>query len=157
MRLLYKIVLGLLLFNAFITLFSPLFAATQVDTGISGHAVNYSSSDMTDYSLTDQGIPGILGLIFTAENAGALIGMTVIGVIAVAGAIAFKHYLLIGVGLFVSVVVGLYIKMSSVIAGIGSQVNNVYVDGIIAIVGIAIGVLVVFAVIDMFAPASARE
>jgi len=154
MRMLYKIVLGLLLFNAFLTLFSPMFSAA-VDTGISENAIDYESSEMTIYTITDAG--DILDMIFAEENAGALAGMVIIGTIAVAAAIFMKQYIIIGVGLFVSIVVGMYVKMSAVIANIGSATNNVYVSGIITIIGIAIGVFIVFVVIDMFAPGSARE
>jgi len=156
MRMLYKIVLGLLLFNAFLTLFNPLFtSALDVETGYADDAINYTSSDMTDYSITN--VTSIVELIFSPENLGALAAGGAALVAAMLVAFATKNYVIIGVGLFVAIVVSMYTKMSSVIANIGSQTNNIYVDGIIAIISIAIGVLIIFAVIDMFAPASARE
>ena len=154
MRVVYKIVLGLLLFNAFLTLFAPIFN-TAASTSYSENAVNYSSTDMTNYTITN--VSSMIGLIFNEANYGALGTASVIIAAAVIAAFATKSYVLIGVGLFVSIVIGLYVKMSSIIANIGNQTNNIYVTGIIVIVGIAIGVLIVFNVVDMFAPASARE
>jgi len=64
--------------------------------------------------------------------------------------------LVIGVSLFVAIIIGLYLKMSSVIIHIGKETGNEYVTGLVTIVGIAIGLIVMFDVIDMFAPAPAR-
>ena len=157
MRVVYKIVLGLLLFNAFLTLFAPVFneaTTTSIDKG----AVNYSSTDMTNYTITNS--TNVMNLIFGNKDNyvndatwGAMIGISSVVFIT---ALFMKNYVVIGVGLFVAVIVGLYIRMSAVIASMGSQTNNIYVTGIITIVGIAIGLIVVFDVIDMFAPAPAR-
>ena len=151
MRVVYKIVLGLLLFNAFLTLFAPVFDAA-VNTGLSDDAA--SSEEIEAYKPT--GVSGIIGAIFSAENLAAWGGSVIVLAGGILVAIATKNYVYIGVALFVSIVIGLYIKMSSVISAIGLDHGNLYVTGIISIVGIAIGLIVVFDVIDMFAPAPAR-
>jgi hypothetical protein len=150
MRVVYKIVLGLLLFNAFLTLFAPIFS-----TNISESAVDYEAADVSQYEI--ESIGDIMGIIFHEDNIGAWTGIVVISIAGIGAAILTKNYIYIGVTLFVSIVVGLYLKMSSVIATIGNQTDNVYVSGIITIVGIAIGIIVVFSVVDMFAPAGARQ
>jgi len=150
MRMIYKIVLGLLLFNAFLALYGPLF-----NTSLSDDAVDYESSGMQQYKLDSVG--DIMGIIFSAGNFGAWGASAVVLAAGMVGAFVTKNYIYIGVALFVAIVIGLYIKMSATIANIGNVTDNIYVTGIIAIVGIAIGLMVVFNVIDMFAPASARE
>jgi len=150
MRVVYKIVLGLLLFNAFLALYSPIF-----NTSLSDNTIDYESSEMQKYKLDNESLD-LVG-IFLGENSAGVWSSVIITGAALLAALALKNYVLIGVGLFVAVVIGLYVEMSSTIANIGNVADNIYVTGLIAIVGIAIGLLVVFSVIDMFAPASARE
>jgi len=150
MRVVYKIVLGLLLFNAFLTLFAPIFSAS-----IDENAMDYEAEDVSQYEI--KGIGDIMRIIFHEDNIGAWTGIVVVSIAGIGAAILTKNYIYIGVTLFVSIVVGLYLKMSSVIATIGLQTDNIYVSGIITIVGIAIGIIVVFSVVDMFAPATARQ
>jgi len=148
MRVAYKIVLGLLLFNGFLTLFAPIFNAA------SGPSIEENVEDISIYKIDDVG--DVMGLIFHSDNIGAWSAVAIITIAGIGVAFLTKNYVYIGVTLFVSIVTGLYIKMSSVIVNIGSDTGNVYVTGIIAIVGIAIGFIVMFDVIDMFAPAPAR-
>lgn len=147
MRVIYKIVLGLFLFNAILTLFGPIFATSLSDSAI-------SVDEMESYKLDSP--TDIISIIFSWDNLGAWGASVIILAGGVLVALATKNYVYIGVTLFVSIVIGVYIKMSTVIATIGGQTDNVYVTGIIAIVGIAIGLIVVFNVVDMFAPAPAR-
>lgn len=148
MRVAYKIVLGLLLFNGFLTLFAPIFNAA------SGPSIEENVEDISIYKIDDVG--DVMGLIFHSDNIGAWSAVAIITIAGIGVAFLTKNYVYIGVTLFVSIVTGLYIKMSSVIVNIGSDTGNVYVTGIITIVGIAIGLIVMFDVIDMFAPAPAR-
>jgi hypothetical protein len=150
MRIVYKIALGLLLFNAFLTLFSPIF-----NTAVSENAIDYEAEDISQYEIKNAG--DVMGIIFHSDNIGAWSAVAIVTIAGIGVAFLTKNYVYIGVTLFVSIIVGLYVKMSSVIAGIGSTYGNIYVTGLITIIGIAIGLIVIFNVIDMFAPASARE
>ena len=163
MRMVYKIVLGMLLFNAFITFYSPLFNAC-VSTPLDDAAMGVDDANISKYNPTG-GIGNIMGIIFSAENFGAWGASAVILAAGMVGAFVTKNYVYIGVALFVAIVIGLYIKMSAVISKIGTDYGAFTINGIeyniilglMTITGIAIGLLVVFSVVDMFAPASARE
>jgi len=159
MRVVYKIILGLVLFNAFLTLYNPLF-----NTSLSDNTIDYESAEMEQYNLNSTS--NIIDIIFTPGNIGAMIASASILIITViAGAVLRNPTVIIGVGIFVSIVVGLYVKMSAVISKIGTDYGAFTINGIeyniilglMTITGIAIGLLVVFSVVDMFAPASARE
>jgi len=153
MRTIYKIVLGLLLFNGFLALFSPIFNEAVSTSAIDEGAINITDTNMTKYELKKP--TDIMGIIFTG-GMGVWAGAAV-AVVALGFALVTKNYIFIGVGLFVSIIVGLYVNMSVVLTTVGNVADNIYVSGIITLVGIAIGLLVVFSVIDMFAPGAARE
>ena len=154
MRTVYKIVMGLMLFNAFLTVYNPFF-----NTGLADHAVDYTSDpSITRYnpaSPTD-----IMLAIFGFNNLHAWGAGSIVSLIVLAGgilvALATKNYVYIGVTLFISIVVGLYTQMSVAISGIGADISNIYVTAVITIVAIAIGLLLVFNVVDMFAPSPTR-
>lgn len=159
MRFTYKLLLGLFLFNAFLTLFSPIFAS--VGTNISDNAAGYTDSDIAQYD-PNKGIVSMMTTIFVGntDSWSGLVGIlafTGINAIAFVWALKNKNYVFIGVSLFVSLFVTLYIRLSSVIVSIGTNQGNYIVVGIIGIVGVAIGLILTFNVVDMFAPASARE
>jgi len=160
MRMQYKIILGLFLFNAFLTLFTPLFS-DAVDTDIGEHAVDYTASDIAKFD-AGNGTIGMMKAIFIGNtdawgSIATLVAFTGLNIVVFVWCLINKNYVPIGVSLFVSIVVSLYIRFSSVIAGINSAHGNDFITGIITIVGIAIGFIIVFSVIDMFAPAGARE
>ena len=154
MRTVYKIVMGLMLFNAFLTVFTPFF-----NTGLGDKAVDYTTDEnATRYNPVSPG--SIMLAVFGFGNIHAWGAASIVSLIVLAGgiivALATKNYVYIGVTLFVSIVIGMYTSFSVAISGIGADVNNVYVTAIIAIVGLAIGLLVVFNVVDMFAPSPTR-
>jgi len=160
MRMTYKIALGLLLVNAFLTFYSPIF-----NTSLSDNTISYEDEDIQEYNIFSIEGPGdVIALIFSPTNYEALAAASAVIAVAVLAAFATKNYVLIGVGLFVSFVIGLYVKLSATIMTIGATPDQFYsydtyylpVSVIITIVGIAIGVIVVFNVVDMFAPAPVR-
>jgi|SRR6056297_618019 len=147
MRISFKIVLGLLLFNAVFALYNPLF-----NTGYGDDAVGIDDETVNQYNLADMNMYTFLELIFT--NANALMTAGIVSGIALTAALITKNYVYIGVGIFVGIVSGMYVSFSGIISQLGSSVSgsNVYVTGIITIIGIAIGAMVMFNVVDMFAP-----
>ena len=167
MRMVYKIVLGLLLFNAFLTFFAPVFNTATSRGFNESNSMGLDNNELSKYE-PKEGSGYMMELIFgdpddddyTSDAAWSAFGF--ISVCAIGAALFMKNYVVVGVGLFVAIVTGLYIKTSAVIAAIGLQADmgnttgNLLVTSIITIVGIAIGVIVMFNVIDMFAPAPVR-
>ena len=160
MRIQYKIVLGLFLFNAFLTLFTPIFSEA-VDTDIGGHAINYTESDLAQFDpkvgIADMMVAMFVGKTDAWSSIATIVAFAGLNVIVFAWCLINKNYVPIGVSLFVSIVISLYIRLSTVIAGINTSHGNYIISGIISIVGIAIGIIIMFSVVDMFAPASARQ
>ena len=150
MRVPYKYVLALLLFNAFFALFTPFFG-----TGID-NAVSYDDDDVQSYSLNSPA--DFLTHMFSFGNAWEFTTIALVTVFTtIAGftaALATKNYVYIGVGLFVSIITAMYVRFS-VILGSLNTTGNTYVTALISIVGIAIGVMVMFNIVDMFSPSPA--
>jgi len=166
MRFLYKLLLGLFLFNSFLTFFSPVFNAAT-NTPLDEQAVDYTDPVLAQFD-PNEGILSMMKAIFVGNtdawssflSIAAFVG---INTIAIVWALKNKNYVFIGVSLFVSIFISLYIKTSTVITFIGKQADmgnttgDLLITSIIAIIGVAIGLLLIFSVVDMFAPASARE
>lgn len=151
MRVPYKFVLGLLLFNAFFALFAPIFG-----TGMDDNAVSYTDDDISRYTLSSPA--DLMTMMFSYGNAWdytqiALVTVFV-NVVGLTAALATKNYVYIGVSLFVSIITAMYTRFFSILGSLNTT-NNVYVTGIITIVGIALGVIVMFNIVDMFAPSPA--
>ena len=153
MRAVYKIVMGLMLFNAFLVVFAPFFSSESLE----GDAI--SSSDMEAYDPYKGGWGTLLVNMFTSgETWSGVIGGAVTAVITLGVALLTKNYVFIGVGLFLGLVIGLYIQVSSVLYKIIVPFSDQYgiIQGILAVTGIAIGLLILFNVVDMFAPSPTR-
>lgn len=166
MRIQYKILLGLFLFNAFLAFFSPVFNAAT-NNPLDGQAVGYTDSDLAQFD-PNEGIVSMMTAIFVGntDSWSSFIGVAAfigINVITFAWALINKNYVFIGVSLFVSLFISLYIKTFAVISLIGKEADmpnttgDLLITSIIGIIGVAIGLILVFSVVDMFAPASARE
>ena len=148
------IIMGLVMFNAFLTVYAPFFSSSS----LANEAIPLDDSNMTDYSVTS-GPVSILGKIFSFGDTWAgLIGGVLISLIGIGVALATKNYIYIGVTLFLGLVIGTYIQMSSVLYVIAAGVNDEYgiIQSILVITGIAIGLLIAFNVVDMFAPSPTR-
>jgi len=68
-------------------------------------------------------------------------------VVGVIGAILTKNYVVVAVALFLGIVTALYLGVSSVLLKLYS---NVYTNALITLIGIAIGILVIYNVVEMF-------
>jgi len=141
MKFIYKITLGLLLFNSILLLFSGFF---PTDTS-QYNAINITEdADYNEYKIT--------GDIFSLDTSGVYLGVgsvisfTLIGVIA---AWAFKSPVPVGAGLFSGFLTSLYVSSSSVLTGL-NLTSNPIISGVISLVGIGIGVLAFISIIEMF-------
>jgi len=150
-RVVYKILLGLFLFNAVFALTSPIF-----NTGYGADAKGVDDSDVALFDISSMDAGSFLSYIFTHWDL-----LTALGIISVAGGVlltfATKNLVFIGVGVFVGVLTGMYSMFLSFISQLGAAQHSVYVTGIISIVSASIGILLLIAVVDMFAPSSATE
>lgn len=153
MRTVYTLIIGLVMFNAFLVLFGPFFS-------ISDASVNNAVpiEDMSSYKPTDA--PGLLLQIFSFGNTWSGVASAgIITIILFSVALLTKNYIYIGVAIFLGLVIGLYTQTSSVLFSIASgPLNDQYgiVQGIFTITAVALGILIAFAVVDMFAPTPTR-
>lgn len=159
MRTIYTLIMGLVLFNAFLVVFGPYFNISAIENA----AIDVNDENMSVYDPRNTGDQGygvtLLTRVFSfGDTWSGLIGGVLISLIGIGVALATKNYIYIGVTLFLGLVVGTYIQMSSVIYSIGAGISDQYgiVQGILAATGIAIGLLIAFAVVDMFAPSPTR-
>lgn len=137
MKFVYFIILALVVFNGVLIFTSSIF-----NTGLETGAADYSDSG---YSLTNS--TSVIDVLFSDRAMGAWGSFSVIAVIGIVGAIVLKNYVIAAVALFLGLVTGLYIGASEILFRIS---DNVYVDGIIALVGVVIGILVLYNVVEMF-------
>ena len=148
MRNIFKLMLGLLLFNTVFTLYAPIF-----NTGTGTEGISADNTQASQYNLADMNIGTFLNMIFLNANALAVTG--IVSGIALTAAIISKNYVYLGVGIFIGIITSMYTTFSGIISQLGTEATggNIYVVGIITIIGIAIGVLAMFNIVDMFAPA----
>ena len=132
MKFVYFIILGLVIFNGCLIFTSSIF-----ETSMDESATDYSS-----YQLKNPG--DIINILTNNASIGAWGILTLAGIIA---ALALKNYIFIGVGIFLGLVTALYIGASSVLFNIS---DNAYVHSIITLIGIVIGILVLYNVVEMF-------
>lgn len=137
MRFLYKILLGAIIFNSMLVLFSAYFISSPV----SETAINVSSdSAYEDYDLSSGNVATMTGL-----------SLTVAGITFTFGAIMswwIKSPVPIGVGVFSSIL-ALFAAPAAIIWTI-DPTNNYIVSGIIGTLGIGIAILAAIAVAEMF-------
>ena len=150
MRKIYVILLGLILFQSMIIMLSPFFPTTGITEGIDD-VTNDSSYTKYDVSRGSGNLLSIIGSGFVVWGPSAIIGG-----LALLAAFISKNYVWLGVGLFVSIITGLYINITNIITKL-DVTNNSVITGMITLLAIAIGILSVFAIVDMFAPGSAVE
>jgi len=144
MKFIYFVILGLMLFNGVLILTAGIF-----NTGLEDTATNVSG-DYGKYNLGNNSYD-IMQNIFSSNALGAWGSATgafaVIVVVGVIGAILTKNYVVVAVALFLGIVTALYLGVSSVLLKIYS---NVYTNALITLIGIAIGILVIYNVVEMF-------
>jgi hypothetical protein len=122
------------------------------NTGYGDDAKGIDDTDVNQFNLADADMFDYLNYIFGTAN--SLLSAGVIVGVALTASILTKNYVYLGVGIFTGLVTSMYSGFMSIISQLGSAVtsDNVYVTGIITIVGIAVGLIVMFNVVDMFAP-----
>ena len=140
MKFIYFLIIGLVLFNGVLILTSSIF-----NTGFESSATNVSDT-FGGYALTNS--TSVLDIMFSDSTMGAWGAFSAIDIIGVIGAILLKNYVIAAVALFIGVVTALYLGVSSVMFNLSN--NNVYLNILITLIGIVIGILVIYNVIEMF-------
>lgn len=142
MRFLYKILIGLIIFNSMLVLLAGFFTIQGVPPTESGSAVNVTSdTDFTDYEITggffalDTLTVSVFGIAF---GLGILFGWVL------------KSPIPIAAGLFSGFISAIYIRSASVINNIIPS-GNWIISSIVGLVGIIIGILAAITIIEMFA------
>ena len=132
MRFIYKLLLGLVLFNSFLALFAGFFSIGGTNPVESESAINVTSDiDYTSYEIT--------GDFFSWDTA----TIAVMGTSIALGLFAswvMKSPVPIGAALFSGIVSSLYLQSASVISNITPS-DNWIITSIIGLVGICIGIL----------------
>ena len=137
MRFIYKILFGLIIFNALIILFSGFFVGTlETDKAVDVAG----NSTLSQYKDVDQ------GLFSNMWTNALLVGSAVFSLSILLGVLAKQVALFAGIGAFVALVTSVYSSVNSVIGGLG---DYPIVSGLITIVTIVIGLIAVFSVIEM--------
>lgn len=139
MKFLYKIILGLLLFNSILLLFSGFFTTdtSQYD------AINVSEeSNYTGYKIT--------GGFFSFDGAGVTLGIGAFTIPFLFGLLSgwlLKSPVPIGAGLFSGLIAGFYVGTATILYNL---TTNVIINSMIGLIGIGIGILAFIAIIEMF-------
>ena len=131
MRMIYKILMGMILFNSMLIMFSPFFPSTGLEEKASDTSTTYAEYEPTNPAT-------LLGLIFSAN---AVAAMGVIGGISIIATLVSKSLVPLGVGAFAAIVTGMYIGASNIFLNL---TDSPTVNGLVTIIGIMIGILTVF-------------
>lgn len=136
MRFIFKVLLGFILFNAMLVLFSGIFNQTNMGTDVS---TIYDS-----YGNINQGT--IVSMIATG---GSIFGAIVVGGIAASLFINnFPTGLFIGAGALISLFFGLWAGLTNPLSSLASEYT--YVDQIYNIFIIVFGIIVALSIIEIF-------
>jgi len=137
MRFVTQVLIGLIVFNAMLILTAPFFPTTYVEETPYG-AVNITSD--TNYSQYGEFSIDFWGILFGSGGLGfATMGTSlVLGVLWTAYSKDLKP---LGIATFAGLVTTLFITAASVLYSIS---QNVYIQGLIAIIGVIIGILIAF-------------
>ena len=153
MRFIYKLLIGLILFQGLTVLFTASYAGVSIfpATGYDPSTINVTEQ-YGGYTL-DRGPIALMGMIFPAS---ALAAMGAIGATSLILGLLAKSIVPLGAGAFVAIITGLYIGASGILFNI-DPTNNPIISGLITIVGIVIGIIVVFSVAEMFVGQSGAD
>lgn len=140
MRFIYKILLGLIIFNSMLVFLAGFFAINGVNPVEENAAYNFTDDpDYQSYIIT--------GDIFDVTT------LSIFGVSITIGLIssALLHSPVpLGACFFSGFIAALYIKSAGVIGNLAPS-GNWIISGIITLVGIAIGLIAAFTIIEFFA------
>jgi len=145
MRFIYKALLFMLLFNAFLFMFSDVFE-TEVDYNPQDPSANEAISNYGEVN----NFSTIIKTFLTSKASLAIIGVVFATALASKWLIGGKlsTTLLIGVGAFVGIIVALYNASVQVMLNIAN--SNSYIDETVTIIQIIFGIIIVFTVVEMF-------
>lgn len=138
MRFIYIILLGMLIFNGMIIIFSPYFPAESL---VSSGATDPSSSDSPTSQYMNITNKDTIVSIITAGG-GIFVGAVVLAVVT-------KNIVWIGAGAFVAFIVGLWAGISNPITGILSYFSHSGVS-LYSLFLICLGIVITASVIEMF-------
>ena len=133
MRFLYKLLFGLIIFNAMLILIADFFPASVEEE-------KATDSDYSEYETIDQGLFQNMW-VRALSTGGAVFGLSLI-----AGVLARQVALFAGIGAFIALFVGLWSGASAIITRI---TNYPVVDGLMNVITICIGILMVISVIEI--------
>lgn len=133
MKFIEQIIIGLVIFNGMLILTSPFFPATTTDTPFD--AVNVTSE--SDYSRYEGLSLDFWGLLFSTGGLGfAAFG----GAVGIGALFVFfsRDIKVLGIAAIAGLVTGTFIGTAGILSSVST---NVYIQGLIALIGIAIGIL----------------
>lgn len=137
MRFIYKVLIGLIIFNGVIIAFSSFFP----DASESEHAIDVTGdSSISGYGTIDQGLFGSMVADCIA------VGGAVFGLNLLAGILTHQVGLFMGIGAFIAVLSALWSATNGVIT---SLIDYPIVNSLVTIIIIVIGVIAVFSVVEM--------
>lgn len=149
MRTIYVILLGLILFQGVFIAFAEVFPyAESIDI----------NNPLTDENLADYH-PAQVEETWTNTSDGLLIGGGIGGFIGAIGFIGFvlsKNYPAAGLCLFIGIIIGLLVAAWHTVSSV-NVTGNVIITAIVDLLFLVIGLLSLFAVVDMFAPQGAQQ
>lgn len=149
MRFIYKILIGLLIFNSMLVFLSGFFTIQGVEPPESSGAINISGEGEVEEGVTYTEKFSITGEVFKMGT----LDILVLGVPAAIGllvSIGLKSPVPLGAALFSGFLMLLYVKSATVINNVAPQ-GNWIISGIIGLIGICIGILAAFTIIEYFA------
>jgi hypothetical protein len=147
MRFIYKILIGLLIFNSMLIFLGGFFTTSTGDPSASTNAVNITGDATIDgKSYTDK---------FKLENLFTFDEITgsIFGISLVVGALAswaIKSPVPIAAGIFSAFISLIYANSANIINSITPQ-DNWILTGLITLIGILIAIIAGFTIIEMFA------
>jgi hypothetical protein len=145
MRFIYVVLIGLVVFNAMLMLFASSF---NQRSGLDDVGVD-TASTLDDYGDIANAMSFIGGLINWPLFIGMFTGFLAAGFLNRFAGGTYSTTLILGVGLFASIISSLWFKTFETINQITGQYGDM-LNGIVAIITIAIGLLVVFTVTEFF-------
>ena len=155
MRFIYKILLGMFIFNAMLLFLAGFFTVQDVEPIVSSGAVNVTS----EYSgWTPSGASGFLSILFSDANSGGVLGgigieglfAAILGIVGLGLLLVTKNYILAGACFFSAFVVLVFNATKNVVFNISAFSNSWVIEGMYGLVTICIGILAVYTIIDMF-------
>jgi len=140
MRFLYKVLIGLIIFNGVLILFSDFFPYSGEGEQAYDVLKEGEEGFESEYKL-DEGLFG--GVLTDAVG----VAGTVLASAVIIGILSHQVTLFVGVGAFIAVVSGLWVTTNGVLTKLA---NYPIVNGLVTIITIVIGILAVLTVVEIF-------